>query len=118
MIQSDKTEPTEVSRPGNSLMSAATLAEAWKRHIAGTAPAVRPAAPTAAVAGGFTYTLARATDYERPPCVLKGDATQPCNPEGGTYLATRNDGRVQRLCCNHACRLAHAKGLRWPVVAV
>lgn len=127
-------------------MSTAALAAAWKRHVAGTTPAPRVVAPATAGATwhnfvpssdpdcclcgeahdhqvhrpaptGFTYTLHRAGDGQRLPCVLLGDHTQPCNAEGGTYIAARSDGREQRLCACHASRLAASKGLPFPVMA-
>ena len=97
--------------------AAVALADAWKRHVAAPAAPVRPVISTATAAPVFDYTLARAHDYDRQACVLKGDAAQPCNPEGGTYIASRSDHRQQRLCGNHAARLAHAKGLRFPLMS-
>lgn len=95
------------------MSAAAVLADAWKRHVAAPAAPARPVASPAAAAAGYAYTLARADDYDRPPCVLRGDSTQPCNDQGGTYVATRSDGRQQRLCSNHAARPLRPKAFHF-----
>ncbi len=70
----------------------------------------------------WTYSFTRQPDHERQPCHHRGnDETQPCNTEGGTWLATATAHmqvgtrtKQQILCSNHAARLASEKSVPWP----